>query len=122
MARRSNSKLEIDMKPLITGVTQLDNKIDRAVAGVVLNRSHQAVGWMKSNARWRDRTGAARAGLRTETSHVPKKSHTIHLMHSVAYGIWLEVRWAGRYAIIEPAIRDQGKKLMVTLNKLMARL
>lgn len=124
MANRSgaNVNLDLDMTPLIRGVAQLDRRLDNAVAGVVKQRSHIAVGWMKENAPWTDRTGNARSGLSAETEHVPMVRHTIHLFHRVPYGIWLEVRWAGRYAVIIPALVDQSVKMMVTMTKLMSRL
>lgn len=124
MAKRNgaNLNLEIDMTPLIKGAATFQKRLDVGVAGVVLQRSHIAVGWMKENASWTDRTGAARAGLRTTTEHVPFVRHSINLIHSVAYGIWLEVRWSGRYAIIVPTMIDQGPKMMLTLTKLFRRL
>jgi len=118
----ANLNLEISMTPLITGVTTLDKRLDIGVAGVVKQRSQIAVGWMKENASWTDRTGNARAGLTATTEHVPFTRHSIVLIHRVAYGIWLEVRFAGRYAIIVPALVDQGPKMMITLNKLFRRL
>lgn len=118
----ANINLELDMSPLIRGVAVMDDRLDRAVAGVVKQRSHIAVGWMKVNAPWTDRTGNARSGLSTETEHHAKKSHTIHLFYRVSYGIWLEVRFAGKYSVIIPAIVDQGPKMMATMTKLLDRL
>lgn len=114
--------IEMDLSPLLNGVVELDDKLDRAVAGIVKHRSHIAVGWLKENAPWTDRTGNARSGLRTETEHKAKEYHIIHMFYSVPYGIWLEVRHSGKYAVIIPALLDQGPKLMKTFNKLFARL
>lgn len=113
---------QMDFSDLIQGTVVLDDRLDRYVAGIHKQRSHIAVGWMKDNATWTDRTGAARSGLRTGTEHKAKTYHIIHLWHSVPYGIWLEVRHSGKYAIIIPAILDQGPKMMRTFNKLFARL
>lgn len=118
----ANLSLEIDMTPLLNGAAKLDDRLDIGVAGVVKRQAQIATGWMKSNAPWTDRTGAARNGLRAETEHIRRTSHSIILMHSVPYGIWLEVRFGGRYAVIVPALVDQGPKLMRTLNKLLSRL
>lgn len=114
-------EFSLDM-PLQRNLAVLDDRTDRAVAGVIKHRSHIAIGWAKQNARWTDRTGAARSGLRTETKHKPKVEHTIYLFHSVPYGIWLEIRFAGKYAIIIPTILDQGPKMMRTFQKLWDRL
>lgn len=118
----ANINLDIDMSPLIRDTKAFDDRLDRAVAGAVKFRSHITEGWMKENAPWTDRTGNARSGLTAETEHVPKVHHTIHLFYKVPYGIWLEVRFAGRYSVIIPAIIDQGPKLMRTLNKIIDRL
>lgn len=115
-------EIESDLSPLIRGVVTLDNRLDRAVAGIVKQRAHIAIGWMRENAPWTDRTGNARAGLDTTTEHVPKEHHTIWLFGRMPYQIWLEVRFAGKYAIIGPAILDQGRKMMKTFNKLIERL
>lgn len=114
--------VDADLSPLIRGVVTLDNRLDRAVAGAVKRQSHIAEGWMKENAPWTDRTGNARATLRTTTEHEAKVHHTIWLFGGVPYQVWLEVRFAGRYAIIGPAIVDQGKKLMGTFTKIIERL
>lgn len=117
-----STEFKLDMAPLITGVVKLDDRLDRAVAGVMKQRSHIIVGWMKQNAPWTDRTGNARSGLSTETEHVPKKYHRIWMFYRVGYGIWLEIRFAGKYSIIVPTIEDQAPKLMKTFDKLFSRL
>jgi len=124
MANRdgANVNLDLDLSGLIRGTVVLDDRLDRAVAGITKQRSHVAVGWMKENAPWTDRTGTARSGLRTTTEHFPKVRHIINLFYSVPYGIWLEVRNSGRYSIILPALVDQGVKIMKTYSKLLARL
>jgi len=75
----------------------------------------------RDNAPWTDRTGNARQGLRAITEH-NGLMHAIELFHQVAYGIWLEIRWSGRYAIIVPTIKEQGQLLMGTLRGLINRL
>jgi len=49
-------------------------------------------------------------------------SHSIWIFHTVPYGIWLEVRWEGRYAIISPTLRVQGRAFMTYLRGLFGRL
>jgi hypothetical protein len=124
MANRSGAdiNLDLDISTLIKGVAVFDDRLDRAVAGVVKQRSHISEEWMRTNAPWTDRTGNARSGLGSTTEHVPKVHHTVVLFGRVPYQIWLEVRFAGRYAIILPAILDQGTKLMKTMTKLIDRL
>lgn len=59
--------------------------------------------YMKENAPWDDRTHDARSGLTAEPNYGGFKAE-IDLYHTVDYGIWLEVRWNGRFAIIVPTL------------------
>lgn len=124
MASRNgaNINLELDMTPLLKGVAALDDRLDGYVAATFDRQARIAEGWMRNNAPWTDRTGNARTGLSATTDHERKKLHRMNLFGRVPYQIWLEVRFAGRYAIIIPALVDQGPKLMGTLNKVFARL
>ncbi len=117
----NNSRIELDLGRIEGKLDRLGDRIPIVVGGIVERRADIATAWMKDNATWTDRTGNARSGLRAEPEHTGT-SHIIHLMHSVAYGIWLEVRWGGKYAVIIPAIVEQGKGLMEDLNALMRRL
>lgn len=53
----------------------------------------------KQDAAWTDRTGNARQGLFT-TIRKNGKSVSLYLSHAMDYGMWLELRHHGRYAII----------------------
>lgn len=67
--------------------------------------------YAQANAPWDDRTGAARDGL-TADSHREGFDVEIDLYHTEDYGIWLEVRWNGKFAIIEPTIQHFGPEIM----------
>lgn len=73
--------------------------------------------YMRSNATWTDRTSNARNGLMAY-SYKSGNQHNIILLHSMPYGIWLEVRWSGKYGIIPEAVRQGGQELMTLLTKL----
>ena len=92
-----------------------------AVRMIVDVNASRGDGYMKTNAPWTDRTGAARAGLFTSTDHSPS-SHTIFFSHTMEYGIWLEVKNSGEYQIIMPSVRETGRQLMGDLNHLFRRL
>lgn len=67
--------------------------------------------YAKDNAPWNNRTGDARAGLKAEVdAHLTTPS--LVLMHTIEYGVWLEIRWSGRYAIIMPTIEEFGPRVM----------
>jgi len=113
---------ELNMAPLLRGVQQLDERTDRGVAGVVEYWDSRIEAYMKVNAPWTDRTGNARSGLFAKAGHQKGQRHWIDLGHRVPYGIWLEIRFGGRYAIVLPSLILFGPKIMGTLNKLFARL
>jgi len=119
---KNDFSFELDMTPLLRNIKELDARTDRGVAGVVEYWDSRIEEHMKIAAPWTDRTGNARSGLFATAGHEPGKRHWIELGHRVPYGIWLEIRWAGRYAIVFPTLIAYGPKVMQTLNKLFARL
>lgn len=60
----------------------------------------------KANAPWTDRTAIARAGLWSDWEWISDEIIQLWLSHSVDYGIYLETRFAGQYAIIWPTIQE----------------
>lgn len=99
----------------------LDQKLDRAIRGVCRYWDGRVEGAMKVGAPWTDRTGNARNGL-AAFSGKTARGHAIFLTHSVDYGIFLEVKQGGKYAIILPTIKEYAPKVMGTLNKILNRL
>lgn len=71
--------------------------------------------YAREHAPWEDRSGDARAGL-TAKAEQRLTTYTIVLYHTVEYGIWLEVRWDGTYAIIMPTMEHMGHELMDRLQ------
>lgn len=78
----------------------------------------ELVQYAKDNAPWEDRSGDARAGLDSAVT-ASNGELEIDLYHTVDYGIWLEVRWGGRYAIIIPTIERMGPKLYARMNGIL---
>ena len=60
----------------------------------------------KRNARWTDRTGLARQSLHTFTQTLAQNTVELYLAHGVDYGTALELKFAGRYAIVWETIQD----------------
>lgn len=77
--------------------------------------------YMRTNAPWTDQTSNARNGLFAKAS-VGDPVHTIVVYHTVPYGIWLEVRHAGQFAIITPTILSEGQRIMESLHGFLSRL
>lgn len=71
--------------------------------------------YARENAPWENRTGDARQGLVAKAEQ-RLWTYTITLSHTVNYGIWLEVRWDGKYAIILPTLEHMGPIFMAELD------
>lgn len=95
--------------------------IDAAVDLTFDAMAARAASMMRENAPWTDRTGNARAGLKAVHESEPMVEHRLVLLHSMPYGIWLEVRWSGRYAIIGPTMQVASRELAITLAAAVQR-
>jgi hypothetical protein len=107
-AYESNKNFKIDT--LSKGMANFVFKTNNALAEKAQDFAAELVSYAKNNAPWEDRTGAARQGLEGEVE-IGDDQFTITLSHTVEYGIWLEIRWGGRYAIIIPTVETMGPKL-----------
>lgn len=97
-----------------------DKKFQEA-AWITAQRSAPDVeNYMKDNAPWHDITGNARNGL-TARAFQEGTDVGIDLAHSVSYGIYLEARWSGRFAIIQPTIDAMGPVVMRRFERLLGR-
>ena len=72
----------------------------------------------QEGAPWTDRTGHARGGLSTTVQPGGDVIKLI-LFHTATYGIWLEVRWGGKYRIIMPTLEAQFPALMAAIAALV---
>lgn len=98
------------------GLAHLETRIHSRLTAIMHYTAADMEQYAKKSAKWNDQTGNARNGLRGNVEIVPFKSYAATLSHSVPYGIWLEVRWAGKYAIITPTLRQQMPKLAALLR------
>ncbi len=71
----------------------------------------------KNNAPWVDRTGNARQGLNGFAEDVSQTIVEIYLAHKMDYGVWLELKNSGRYAVILPTIEAHYQPIMNMLNQ-----
>jgi hypothetical protein len=94
----------------------------QALTAAVRYHAPRAERSMKTGAPWTDRTGNARSSLFTTPEISPGHSYGFVLGHGVSYGIWLEVRWSGRYATVGPTIQREGPEFMKTCSQLFSRM
>lgn len=111
---------------LTKNLSNLPAALNRMIIAAVEYHATRGEATMRKGAKWKDRTTNARNSLHTATFHENQMGggsrHTIVFAHGMPYGIWLEIRWAGRYAIIMPSVLSEGANLMATLDKGMARI
>lgn len=98
-------------------LNQLGPHMKRSMVAAANYVAPQLEQHMRTNATWTDRTGAARAGLGASVV-VSTNKVAIVLFHSVAYGVYLETRWGGRYAIIRPTLAIGGPKFAEAFKKI----
>lgn len=117
-------------------IEALSPKLDLALTGIMEYQSPRVQSHARSNATWTDRTSNARNGLFAQAYSTSTgrgrdsagrftrggSSYGIVLFHSVPYGIWLEVRWSGRYSIIMPTIEEKGPDVMRMVHRLLERI
>jgi hypothetical protein len=108
-------------KALVNQLRTFNARADRAITATMGFYATRAVQHARQNAPWTDRTANARNGLFARAERdVP--NYRIIVGHGVDYGIWLETRWSGRYAIIRPTVDVIAPQVMVTVSKLYDRM
>lgn len=90
--------------------------VDAALEETLEELAEEVQEYMHANAPWDDRTGEARSGLVAEHVDDGLFRHAIVIYHTVEYGIWLEIRWNGKYAIIMPTVEHFGPIVMGRLD------
>lgn len=108
-------------KSLFKNLDAAPAKLDAAMVAFTNYWAPQVASYARSNAPWQDQTSNARNGLTAVAENSPS-NHAIVLFHRMPYGIWLEVRWSGRYAIILPTVKVMGHTVMAGARDLMRRM
>jgi len=105
---------------LPANIRNLDRHILRRSAVAASGFAPRVESHMRNTAPWTDQTGNARAGLfaRPEVEATGAK---IVFGHSVYYGIFLETRWSGRYAVVLPTLEELGPQFMSYAARIIFR-
>lgn len=113
--------IHITSDTLTPGIVAFPPKLHAAVAAVMQYHEGNVQDAARDGAPWTDRTSNARNGLFAR-AYSTAKAHGIVLYHTMPYGIWLEVRWGGKYRIIVPTIQRQGALVMRTLQGVLRKM
>lgn len=98
-------------------LARMDAKAHQALQTYLEYESDNVQRYMRENAPWTDRTGNARNGL-----FAKHHDDDIVCFHTMPYGIWLETRWAGKYAIIDPTVDNEGRRIMRGVKRIMREI
>ena len=107
---------------IVVKLKDFDKKLERRVDVLMDYEAAYATAYIKEHAPWTDRTGAARTGLIAIANNLGRGNFELLMSYSVYYGIWLEIANNGKYAVITPAMRIIGEKIMHDLNHLIDRM
>lgn len=119
----SGPGIVITKNTLGPGLKKFGPLLESRIQTYVQAQTPRVQDYARRNARWTDRTGNARNGLFARyIGGYQGGRHEIRLSHSVPYGIWLEVRWASKYAIIVPTITSEGQRIMQGITKLIDKM
>lgn len=101
---------------MIAALTDYQNKVLGAIGAVADYIAPIMETFAKQNASWTDRTGNARQSLHGFVEEVSKEIIDIYLSHGMDYGIYLETRFQGRFAIIYPTLEAHFAQIMQMLQ------
>ena len=110
-----------DISDLLKGIYMIDKKADKAVKAFANTNVKVMESDAKEQAKWTDRTGAARNRL---TGYVEEMAtgYRLILAHGVDYGIWLELAHEKRFAIVEPIVRLTSPFIMKDFEGLLEKM
>ena len=116
-----NIEVSVDMGKVAANIDAYNARVQKAleIAGQTYGAKMQS--YAQNNAKWTDRTGAARGGLDFDSTW-EGTTLTISIMHTVDYGLWLEVRdfpHAGRLAILQEARDSQVQGFISMVKKII---
>jgi hypothetical protein len=104
---------------LLRTLAGIPARVNRAAEAALKYHAPRALAYARQNAPWTDRTANARNGLFTTVRKDGATGYVMTLGHSVPYGIWLEVRFSGRFAIIRPTIAHEAPEVFETFRQLV---
>lgn len=115
-------KIDYNSSTLNKNLLEMSTKIGAAVLMLANTEAARLESYMKLNRPWTDRTGMAKATLKTSVSRPSKDKIRITLAHGVDYGIWLELAHGKNWAIIGPTINQEGPEVIKHFKGLMYKL
>ena len=110
--------IDINVNEVVNNIEILDDRLHTATLVICDTVARQMENYAKNNRRWTDRTTNARRGLRGRAYWQDNQNIVTAVMHSVNYGVWLELAHNKKYAILEESVRANIEEL----NRALATL
>lgn len=105
---------------MIRRMDEYGRQVERAVFRLAQYWAPVLEAFAKEYAPWTDRTSNARQTLRGFVDDLARDTVTLYLAHGMDYGLHLETRYAGRYAIIWPTIESHLEDIRESLQAMLA--
>lgn len=116
--KKNQGILWTGLEVLADNINKRGNSLNASRKKSMEKLAEQMEAYAKRNARWRDRTGDARARLHGVAVHNDRQqTSTAYLGHGVGYGVFLETMQGGSFAIIMPTIQVFGAKMFATVKE-----
>lgn len=112
--------IDINVNEVVNNIEILDDRLHTATLVICDTVARQMENYAKNNRRWTDRTTNARRGLRGRAYWQDNQNIVTAVMHSVNYGVWLELAHNKKYAILEESVRANIEELNRALATLFA--
>jgi hypothetical protein len=122
MARQAMSiRWEIPPSELAKAIEKYGDKFMKALYAFAQRSGIEIQNEMRIFAPWTDRTGQARGNLFgiAERPRHKKWLVRIYAFQGVPYGVFLELRYGGRYAIIMPTLQRLGPQIIKDVQGLL---
>lgn len=123
MAQSATIRIEWDqssLRQVDAAIVDYGERVMTAVRAVADYFRPVLEDYARQNASWTDRTGNARQTLHAWVDEVARDIVELWLGHGMDYGLWLEVRWGGRYAIVWPTIEQHLGQVAQMLREIFA--
>lgn len=116
------ARIEFTKDSLTPNLNKLMPTLNRNIYQVMRFHAPSLEAKAKTDATWTDRTSNARSSLNASVQVYGTHTYALVLAGGVPYQIWLEVRWAGKYAIIMPTVRAYAPVVLASFTKLLERM
>ena len=117
----AKSQIKWEDRQLVNNLRTFNARMDRAIFAAMRFHATRGTAYMRKNATWTDRSTNARNGL-DATAERAHPVYRIVFSHGMPYGVWLEIRFSGRYAIIRPTIDQEAPQVMRTISGLFGKV